>query len=69
MEAPEFGDNTLCDVAEVDGSFAHDVAGDASELEQAVEQAAHVLGCFDDALKIGGGLFVEFLAEGIQDDF
>ena len=52
---------------QVDDGFAHDVARDASELKQAVEQVTHVLGCFDHALKIGGGLFVE-LAEGIQDD-
>ena len=68
MEAPEFDDNTLCDVAEVDDGFAHDVARDASELKQAVEQVTHVLGCLDDALKIGGGLFVEFFAQGVEND-
>jgi len=69
MEAPEFGDNALCDVAEVDDGFAHDVACDASELKEAVEQATHVLGRLDHALKIGGGLFVEFFAKGVQNDF
>ena len=69
MEVSDFGDNRLGDAAQVDGGFAHDVARDASELKQAVEQATHVLGRLDHALKIGGGLFVELLAEGIQDDF
>ena len=68
MEAPEFGDDTLCDVTQIDDGFAHDVACDASELKQAVEQGAHVLGCFDDALKIGGRLFVELFAKGVEDD-
>jgi hypothetical protein len=69
MEASEFRDHTLRDVAQVDDGFVHDVAGDARELKQAVEQTTHVVGCLDDALKIGGGLFVELLAEGIKDDF
>jgi hypothetical protein len=68
IEAPDFGDNRLSDVTQVDDGFAHDVARDASELKQAIEQATHVLSRFDDALKISGGLFVELLAEGIQDD-
>jgi len=68
MEAPDFCDNRLCDVTQVDNGFAHDVARYASELKQAIEQATHVLGCFDHALKIGGGLFVELLAEGVEDD-
>ena len=68
MEAPDFGDDTLCHVTQVDNGFAHDVARDASELKQAVEQVTHVLGCFDYALKIGGRLFVELFAEGIQDN-
>ena len=68
MEASESGDNTLCDVTQVDDGFSHGVARDASELKQAVEQATHVLGCFDYALKIGGRLFVELFAERIQND-
>jgi len=68
MEAPDFGDNRLRDVTHVDDGFAHDVTRDASELKQAVEQATHVLGRFDHALEIGRGLFVELLAEGVEDD-
>jgi len=68
MEALDFDDNRLSDVTQVDDGFAHGVARDAGELKQAVEQAPHVLRRLDDALKIGGGLFVELFAERIQDD-
>jgi hypothetical protein len=68
IQAPDFRDHALRQVTDVDKDLVQDMPCYASELQQAVQQQAHFLAGFDDALKTGGGLIVDFLADRFQDN-
>jgi hypothetical protein len=54
VETPQAGDNVLCHVGEIDNGLMHDVARDASQLQQVVEEASHFVAGFDDVSKVSG---------------